>query len=138
MHKVEEVHGRKIPVRTNHWIGTQRMIRETLNRNATRRQTQIQPRGTAARSGVSGGQAAGLMDRFMLVSYSMGVNQPRLNRQWRQWSVRSIQVMIAVRSSSPARHRLRSRTLFCSSAKKDSSAAKSAATPTFPIDPMKW
>lgn len=52
---------------------------------------------------------------------------------------RSIQVMVAIRSSSRLVDRRRFRTFFCSSERNDSIAPLSAAEPTLPIDPtMPW
>ena len=52
----------------------------------------------------------------------------------RRWQVRSIHVMVAIRSSLRVSHRRRLRTFFGSSEKNDSMAALSAAEPTCPID----
>lgn len=62
----------------------------------------------------------------------MVVRRPSAACRRRRWWVRSIQVTIAMRSSSRMVPTRRSRTFFCSRLKKDSMAALSPAAPTLP------
>lgn len=84
---------------------------------------------------VSGCEAHGLVHDGLV--FDGGSRPSRVCRR-RGWYVLSIQVPIAMRSSSRVRHRLRSGTFFCRSAKKESIAALSPAAPTLPIHPMRW
>lgn len=70
-----------------------------------------------------------------MASNSTGVNRPRAACQRHRWSVRLIQVTIAIRSSWRVAQERRLRTFFCSSEKELSIAALSPAAPTPPIDP---
>ncbi len=69
------------------------------------------------------------------VSYSIGVRRPRACCRRRRWYVRSIQVMIARRSSWRVAQRLWLRTFFCRRLTNDSIAALLAHAATLSIDP---